>query len=149
MYNLGSGRRERKAYMTSQLTSMTEGLMGASSTRDGRTTSQLGQRIHAGVAEAAMPSDRRSCSHQSMRKRWRRWGGGSGKTKGVERPDAVASGEKLSRGKILHKQARRIKLNGTRIVNSELTNRKKIMNDVGSDKDIVQAKGTRMDRITY
>ena len=123
--------------------------MGASSTRNGRTTRQLGQSIRAGVAEAAMPSDGGSCSRQSMRKRWRSRGRGSGKTKGVERPDAIASGEKLSRGKILHKQARRIKLNGTRIVNSELTNRKKIMNDVGSDKDIVQAKGTKMDRITY
>ena len=103
MYNLGSGRRERKAYMTSQLTSMTEGLMGASSTRDGRTTSQLGQRIRAGVAEAAMPSDGENCSRQSMRKRWRSRGGGSGKTKGVERPDAVISGEKSSGSKILHR----------------------------------------------
>ena len=128
---------------------MIDVLMGASSTRNGRTTRQLGQSLRAGVAEAAMPSDRGSCNRQSMRKRWRRWGGGSWKTKSVERPDAVASGEKLSGGKVLHRQARRIKLNGTRVVNSELTNRKKIMNDVWSDKDIVQAKGTRMDRITY
>ena len=46
-------------------------------------------------------------------------------------------------GRILYSEARRIKLNGTRIVSCKLTNGQKVMNHLRSNKDIGKAKGAR------
>jgi hypothetical protein len=81
-----------------------------------------------------MPSHRGGgrCKNRRGRGRCRE----SRQAKRVEGPWAVTSSEKGPGGKILHRQTKRIKLHRTRVVSSELTNRKKILNDVGGDKDV-------------
>jgi hypothetical protein len=54
----------------------------------------------------------------------------------VERPGAVTPNEKGPGGKILHRKTKRVKLHGTRVVSSELTDGKKILNSVGSNKNV-------------
>ena len=49
----------------------------------------------------------------------------------------------MSGGRILYSEARRIKLDGTRIVSCKLTNVKKVMNHLRSNKDIGKTKGAR------
>jgi hypothetical protein len=61
---------------------------------------------------------------------------GSRQTKRVERPGAVTPSEKGPGGKIIHRQTKRVKLHRTRVVSNELSNGKKILNDVGCDKDV-------------
>src|SRR6185503_2434974 len=46
-------------------------------------------------------------------------------------------------GQILDSEARRTKLDGTRIVSCKLTNGKKVMNHLRSNKDIRKTKGAR------
>ena len=46
-------------------------------------------------------------------------------------------------GRILYSEARRVKLDGTRVVSSKLTNRKKVMNHLRSNKDIGKTKRAR------
>jgi hypothetical protein len=60
----------------------------------------------------------------------------SRQAKRVEGPGAVTPSEKGPGGKFLHRQTKRVKLHRTRIVSSELSNKKKILNDVGGDKDV-------------
>jgi hypothetical protein len=48
---------------------------------------------------------------------------------------------------ILHRNTKRVKLDRNTIVSSEFSNRKEISDNVGSYKDIVEAKGSRKDRI--
>jgi hypothetical protein len=81
-----------------------------------------------------MPSRRRGGCCKNM------WGGGrssgSRQAKRVEGPGAVTPSEKGPSGKILHRKTKRVKLHGTRVVSSELTYRKKILNDVGGNTDV-------------
>jgi hypothetical protein len=56
----------------------------------------------------------------------------------VEWPRAVTSGEWGPGGQILHRKTRGVKLNGTRVVDGEPTNRKKIMNDMRGYENIVE-----------
>jgi hypothetical protein len=74
---------------------------------------------------------------------------GGGGLERVERPRAVTVGEKGPGGQILHRKTRGVKLNGTRVVNGESTNRKKIVSDVGSYENIVEVKRPRENRGTY
>jgi len=72
-------------------------------------------------------------------------GGGSGSrnTEGVMGPRAVTS-EKLTPGsQILHSKTKRVKFDRTRIVNCKLANGKKIVDHVGSNKNIGKTKRTR------
>jgi hypothetical protein len=55
---------------------------------------------------------------------------GGGRPERVEWPRAVTANERGPGGQILHKKTRGVKLNGTRIVGGEPTNREKIMGDV-------------------
>jgi hypothetical protein len=62
------------------------------------------------------------------------WGGhaGGGRPKRVEGPQAVTAGEGGPGGQILHRETKRVKLNGTRIVGDEPTNKKKVMSNMRS-----------------
>jgi hypothetical protein len=113
---------------------MTEVLKRSPTTRNRGTTVELGHHITPRVAETTMPSHRRGGRCKNMRGRGRCRG--SGQAKRVEGPGAVTPSEKGPDGKILHRQTKRVKLHRTRVVSSELTDGKKILNDVGGDKDI-------------
>jgi hypothetical protein len=56
---------------------------------------------------------------------------GSRQAKRVEGPGAVTPSEKAPGGNILHRKTKRVKLHGTRVVSSELTDENKFLNDVG------------------
>jgi hypothetical protein len=86
-----------------------------------------------------MPSHRGGvrCKNRRGRGRCR----GSRQAKRVEGTGAVTPSEKGPGGKILHRQTKRVKLYRTRVVSSELTDGKKILNDVGGDKDVGNGKG--------
>ena len=68
---------------------------------------------------------------------------GRRKTKGVKGPRAVTPEERTPGGRILDSEARRVKLDGTRVVSCKLTNGKKIMNHPRRNKDIGKTKRTR------
>jgi hypothetical protein len=113
---------------------MTEVLKRSPTTRNRGTTGELGHHITPEVAEKTMPSHRRGGRCKNMRGRGRC--SGSRQVKCVEGPEAVTPSEKGHGGKILHRQTKRVKLHRTRVVSSELTDGKKILNDVGGNKDI-------------
>jgi hypothetical protein len=79
-------------------------------------------------------------SHRGGGRCKNRWGRGrcrgSRQAKCVEGPEAVTPSEKDPGGNILHRQTKRVKFHRTRVVSSELTDGKKILNDVGGDKDV-------------
>jgi hypothetical protein len=79
--------------------------------------------------------------------RWRHAGGR--RPECVEGPDAVTSGEWGPGGQILHRQTRGVKLNGTRIVGGEPTDRKEIVSDVRGYENIVEVERSRENRGTY
>ena len=81
-----------------------------------------------------MPNRRRGDRCKNMWGRGR--SSGSRQAKRVEGPEAVTPSEKGPGGKILHRKTKRVKLHGTRVVSSELTDEKKILNDVGGNKDV-------------
>jgi hypothetical protein len=87
-----------------------------------------------GVTETTMPSHRGGgrCKDRRCRSRCR----GSRQAERVEGPGAVTPSEKGPGGKILHRETKQIKFHRARIVSSELTNGKKILNDIGGDKDV-------------
>jgi hypothetical protein len=81
------------------------------------------------------------------------WSGDRGRggrhTKSVEWLGAFTAREKGPGSKILHRQAKGVKLHRTRVVSGKLTNRKNTLNDVGGNKNISEAEGAGKDRITY
>jgi hypothetical protein len=113
---------------------MIEVLKRSPTTRNRSTTGELGHHITPGVAKTTMPSRRRGGRCKNMWGRGR--SSGSRQTKRVEGPGAVTPSEKSPGGKILHRKTKRVKLHGTRVVSSELTYEKKILNDVGGNKDV-------------
>jgi hypothetical protein len=86
-----------------------------------------------------MPSHRRGGCCKNMRGRGRC--SGSRQAKRVEGPGAVTPSEKGPGGKILHRQTKRVKLHRTRVVSSELTDRKKILM-LGATRMLVKRKGS-------
>jgi hypothetical protein len=86
------------------------------------------------VTETTIISHRRGGHCKNM------WGrgrcSGSRQAKCVERSGAVTPSEKGPGGKILHRKTKRVKLHGTRVVSSKLTDGKKILNDVGGNKNV-------------
>jgi hypothetical protein len=102
--------------------------------RNRGTTGELGHHITPEVAETTMSSHRGGgrCKNRWGRGRCR----GSRQAKCVEGPEAVTPSEKDPGGNILHRQTKRVKFHRTRVVSSELTDGKKILNDVGGDKDV-------------
>ena len=79
--------------------------------------------------------------------RWRHAGGGW--LERVERSRAVTAGERGPGGQILHRKTGRVKLNGTRIVGGEPTDRKEIVSDVRGDKNVVEMERSGENRGTY
>jgi hypothetical protein len=112
---------------------MTEVFKRSPTTRNRGTTGELGHHITPGVAETTVPSHRGGgrCKDRWGRGRCR----GSRQAKRVEGLGAVTPSEKGPGGKILHRQTKRVNLHRTRVVRSELSNGKKILNDVGGNKD--------------
>jgi hypothetical protein len=103
-------------------------------TRNRGTTGELGHHVTPRVVEMMMPSHKGGgrCKNRRGKGRCR----GSRQAKRVEGPEAVTPSEKVPGGKILHRQTKRVKLHRTRVVSSELMDGKKILNDVGGDKDV-------------
>jgi hypothetical protein len=82
-------------------------------------------------------------------KRWRRAGGEWPER--VEGPRAITAGEGSPGGQILHthSETRGVKLDGTRVVSGETTNKKEIMSDVGGYENVVEVERFRENRGTY
>ena len=76
-------------------------------------------------------------------KREGEWCSGRRKAKGVKGPSAVTPEEWTPGGRILYSKARRVKFDGIRIVSCKLTNGKKVMNHLRSNKDIGKKKRTK------
>jgi hypothetical protein len=81
-----------------------------------------------------MPSDGGGGGDQG--ERWRRVDGG--RPERVDGLSAVTAREKVPGGQILHRKTRGVKLNGTRIVGGEPTNRKEIIGDVWGYENVVE-----------
>jgi hypothetical protein len=56
---------------------------------------------------------------------------------------AVTSGEKGPSSQILHKQTKRVKRNRKRVVGGEPMNRKKVLNDVRGNENVVEVERFR------
>jgi hypothetical protein len=123
---------------------MAEMLIRSPSARKMCTTTELSQSIAAGVIKSTvLGSGRGSRGESSRRRRSRRWYGASRKANGVKGSRAVTAKKRTPRGKILHSKARRVELNRTRIVSCKLTNGKKVIDHLRSNKNIMKTKGTR------
>jgi len=137
-------REKRKPNMTTNLARMAEVLRRSPSTRKIGTTAELNQNVVARVTKTAVPGGgRRRRGKGGRRRRRQEWCSGRRKAKGVKGPRAVTPEERTPGGQILYSEARRVKLDGTRVVSSKLTNRKKVINHPRSNKDIGKAKKTR------
>ena len=123
---------------------MTEVLSRGPSTWNIGTTTELSQNVTAGVTKPAVPGGgrRRHGKNNRRTRRSRRRSSGSRKPKSVKGPRAVTS-EWMPGSRILHSKTRRVKFNGTRIISSKLANGKKVVNHLGSNKDIGKTKRTR------
>jgi hypothetical protein len=80
-------------------------------------------------------------------RRWRRADGG--RSLHVEGPRAITAGEGGPGGQILHRKNRGVKLNGTRVVDGEPTNIKKIVGDVRGYENFVEMKRPKENQGTY
>jgi hypothetical protein len=72
-----------------------------------------------------------------------------GRLERVEWPRAVTAGVRGPGGQIFHIKTRGVKLNGTRVVGGEPTNRKKIMSDMWGYENVVEIERPRENRGTY
>src|SRR6185437_751268 len=135
-------RGKRKSNMTTELARMAEGLSRSPSTKNIGTTTEPSKNVAARVTKTAVPGGGRRRRGKSGRprrpgrRRRREWCSGRMKMKGVKGPRAVTPEERTPGGRILYSEARRVKFDGTRIVSSKLTNGKKVMNHLRSNKDI-------------
>jgi hypothetical protein len=80
--------------------------------------------------------------------RWWRHVGGR-RPECLEGPNVVTLGEWGPGGHILHGKTSRVKLNGTRIIGGEPTNRKEIVSDVRGYKNVIEVELSRKNRGTY
>jgi hypothetical protein len=92
-----------------------------------------------------MPSDGGGGGDQDGR--WRRAGGR--RPERIEGPDAVTSGEWDPGGQILHRKTRRVKLNRTRIVGGEPTDKQEIVSNVRGYENVVEIEWSKEYRGTY
>ena len=97
------------------------------------------------MSETTMPSGGGGGGDQGRRRR--RAGGGG--LERVEGPRAVTAGEGSPGGQILHRKTRGVKLDGTRVVGGEPTNKEKIMSNVRSYENVVEVEWPRENRDTY
>ena len=113
-----------------------------SSTENGSTTTKLLESITSRVTKPAMPGSGRSGGSKNSSSRCRRRSGGR-KPKCVERTGAVTSEEWAPGSRILHSKTRRVKFDRTRVIRSKATNRKEVVDQRRSNKNIRKAKGAR------
>ena len=124
--------------MTTKLARMAKVLSRSPSTRNIGTTTELSQNVAARVTKTAVPGGKRRRRGKSGRRRRRRreWCCGRWKAKGVKGPSAVTPEERTPGDRILYSKARRVKLDGTRVVSCKLTNGKKVINHPRRNNDI-------------
>jgi hypothetical protein len=67
----------------------------------------------------------------------------------VQRLRAITACEKCQGSKILHKQTKGVKLHRKRVVSGKLMNGKKTLNNVRSNKDVLEVVEARENCITY
>jgi hypothetical protein len=97
------------------------------------------------MAETTMPSCGGGGGDQGRRRRH----AGGGRPERVEWPRANTTSERGPGCQILHRKNRGIKLNGTRAVDGEPTNRKKIMSDMRGYENIVEIERPMENQDTY
>ena len=73
-------------------------------------------------------------------------GTGGGGVERVEVARAIAPGDHVPGVQVLHRKAKRIKLNGTIIIGGKTTNGNQVLNYVWRDQDIVKNKITMWKR---
>jgi hypothetical protein len=61
----------------------------------------------------------------------------------VEGPGAVTYDDLAPSGKILHRTAKWVKFHTAVVINSKLTNRNEILNEVGCNKNVIKVKVVR------
>lgn len=66
---------------------------------------------------------------------------------GVEGPGAIVPGDHVLGMKILHRKAKRVKLDRTIVIRSKLTNINKVLNNIGGNKNVINIKETRYDGV--
>ena len=99
--------------MTTKLTSMAYKIISTFVTRDGRNTGKLGDGFVSRVAETTMPEGGGSNSGENTRGRGRQ-------AKRIKRTEAIAPGDHVPRPKVLHREAKRVKLNRAIVVSGKL-----------------------------
>jgi hypothetical protein len=87
----------------------------------------------ADATKMAMPQLRGNSSNKSM------WWCSRGRrvVDWVERADAIAPGNQAPGPEVLHRKTKGVKVNRTSIISGELTNRDKVFDYVGGNKNIV------------
>ena len=91
-----------------------------------------------GMSETTMPDGGGDTGEEGVRLRARH-----GQMQGVKRTGAIAPDDHVPGTKILHREAKRVKLNRTVIISGKLAHRNKRLNNVWSDKNIIKVKGAR------
>jgi hypothetical protein len=64
----------------------------------------------------------------------------------VEGPGAVTSDDLAPSGRILHRTAKRVKFHTAVVINSKLTNRNEILNEVWCNKNVIKTKVVKVVR---
>jgi hypothetical protein len=95
--------------------------------------SKLGEGLMTKVSKTLMPKRRRGRCKEYRCRRVQR----------VEGPGAVTSDDLAPSGKILHRTAKGVKFHAAVVINSKLTNRNEVFNEVWCNKNVVKAKVVR------
>lgn len=119
---------------------MTDRATGVFITGNSRSTSKPRKSLMTEVTETLMPK-RGGVGEKSGEARRRRR-----KVQRVKRPGAIAPDDLVPGGEVLHREAKRVKLDRNGVISSELAHRNKILNQFRSDKNIVKVKGTETSR---
>jgi hypothetical protein len=103
-------------------------------TNNGLGGNKLGQSIKTDMTETTMPQGRRHGEGGCA--------AGGGREERVEVTRAIAPGDHAPCLKILHREAKRVKLDRTVIINSEAANGNQVLNNAGGHKNIIKYKRT-------
>jgi hypothetical protein len=128
--------------VTPNLTSMTDGITSNVITTDDRSTSEFGQSLMSRIAKAAMPSSGEDSGNEGTGHRGTCWS-----SEGVEGLGAIVPCDHAPGMKILHRKAKRVKLDRTIVIIIKLTNKNKVLNNIGGNKNVIKIKGTRYDGV--
>jgi hypothetical protein len=128
--------------VTPNLTSMTDGITSNFITTDSRSTSKSGQSLMSRMAKTTMPSSGGDSGNKGAGHCGTYWS-----SEGVEGPGAIVPGDQAPGTKIRHRKAKRVKFYRTIVIRSKLTNENKVLNNIGSNKDVTKIEGTRYDGV--